>query len=349
VILVLGSLIYLFLFVESPELEDTSQNTPIVVSIEKDPWIYSGHNATNKLYWWSKSIVAKKPLNRDVLFHVLWKFLGTYSDTAPVPPHISSLINSFLATQDLRRTTLILWSDNDLKSHNTLSKYFELPNVKTRVYVPLDLAKGTPLEGRTEILDETDDLVWSDGDLFRLLVLHKYGGVYVDNDVILLRNFTPLLNQEFLYYWGTTIEPEVQMNGAVMHAFQNSSWIYLLLTELPNMCVGGWCWGRALYNRVYYLYHPNVTIFPAVMFDPDWFEDFEVDPYGGHAAYELFERNNETKSYRRDDFYDGVFAYHWHGRFSSVVEKGSKRDMLSRIHVNIVKQKMPHLQWLKYF
>ena len=37
----------------------------------------------------------------------------------------------------------------------------------------------------------------------RLLVLHKYGGVWVDMDVVFLRDFKPLLDQEWMYMWGS--------------------------------------------------------------------------------------------------------------------------------------------------
>ena len=35
----------------------------------------------------------------------------------------------------------------------------------------------------------------------RLVLLHNYGGVYFDADVLLLRDFAPILGQQFLYKW----------------------------------------------------------------------------------------------------------------------------------------------------
>jgi mannosyltransferase OCH1-like enzyme len=37
------------------------------------------------------------------------------------------------------------------------------------------------------------------GDLFRMLILYRYGGIYVDVDVILLRSLE-LLIVKYLYY-----------------------------------------------------------------------------------------------------------------------------------------------------
>jgi mannosyltransferase OCH1-like enzyme len=35
------------------------------------------------------------------------------------------------------------------------------------------------------------------GDLFRMLVLYRYGGIYVDFDSILFSDFGPMLGKEF--------------------------------------------------------------------------------------------------------------------------------------------------------
>jgi len=49
-----------------------------------------------------------------------------------------------------------------------------------------------------------DALAYLEGDLFRLIALYNYGGIYVDADVILLRDWSPLLYEgfEFLYDHG---------------------------------------------------------------------------------------------------------------------------------------------------
>jgi hypothetical protein len=159
----------------------------------RDTWVYSDHHHENKLYSWSNNIQTKIPLNRKVYFHMFWKFLD---DSEKIGSHIPFVINSFLATQDLNHTSLILWSNRNLTLNEDLSFYFQLPFVETRVYNPFELAKGTILEGNVTILTQNDSYVYSDGDLFRILVLYNYGGVYIDADVVLLRDFTPLLNQQ---------------------------------------------------------------------------------------------------------------------------------------------------------
>src|SRR5207249_3672773 len=46
-----------------------------------------------------------------------------------------------------------------------------------------------------------DRLAYRDGDLFRILALHNYGGVYADMDTVLLRSLGVFLDQEFVYQW----------------------------------------------------------------------------------------------------------------------------------------------------
>jgi hypothetical protein len=83
-----------------------------------------------------------------------------------------------------------------------------------------------------------DSNCYLEGDVFRLLVLHKYGGIYIDMDVLILRDLSPLNELEFLYQWGTSgfnsNEPEMTMNGAIMRLDKNSS----LSKEFLEMAFG---------------------------------------------------------------------------------------------------------------
>ena len=44
-------------------------------------------------------------------------------------------------------------------------------------------------------------------------VRHRYGGLYLDGDTILLRDMSPLLGMEFVYNWGNDC---TLANGAIM-------------------------------------------------------------------------------------------------------------------------------------
>jgi hypothetical protein len=129
-------------------------------------------------------------------YHTYWR-----TDLAPFNERQEYTLKSFFATQD-PRSRLIMWSNGDLGSNALLASYvarypggFEL-----RVADVHELSKGTPLEN-SSLLSSTDEKAWVDGDLIRLLVVWKEGGVWVDMDTLLTRDLSPLLEHEFVTQW----------------------------------------------------------------------------------------------------------------------------------------------------
>ena len=82
------------------------------------------------------------------------------------------------------------------------------------------------------------------------MILHNYGGVYIDIDVIMLRDFAPLLGSQFTYVWGSSCEGS---NGAVMRMFKGSTMAREMLSTLvatpPRP--GSLAWGNELYSKVF--------------------------------------------------------------------------------------------------
>ena len=95
----------------------------------------------------------------------------------------------------------------------------------------------------------TDEEHWADGDLFRLVVLHNYGGVYLDCDTLLLRDYGPLVGDEFAYVWGTHCDGS---NGAVMRMFKGSALAKQMLATLVETPFRkrSLDWGFFLYVKV---------------------------------------------------------------------------------------------------
>jgi len=193
-----------------------------------------------------------------------------------------------------------------------------------RTWDPVEEAKGTVLESMTT-LNSSDSRCWIDGDLFRLLCLHKYGGVYIDMDIVLLRDFAPLLQQEFMYKWGTE---KNMINGAVMHLQKNSKLSILLLEELkkrspaPNTTN----WGNDVYVSVRN-YYQDWTVFPAALFNTEW--QITSNLFGVYGFDPNSPRLEPFKKCEQSNFlYDGAFSWHWHGRWNEDIEVGSKWQIL---------------------
>jgi hypothetical protein len=129
-------------------------------------------------------------------YHTYWR-----TDLAAFGERQEYTLKSFFATQN-PHSRLIMWSNGDLSSNALLASYvarypgaFEL-----RVADVQALSKGTPLEN-SPLLSSRDEKAWLDGDLVRLLVVWRDGGVWVDMDTLLTRDLTPLLEHEFVTQW----------------------------------------------------------------------------------------------------------------------------------------------------
>jgi len=137
------------------------------------------------------------PREERIHFHSYWRV-----DLAPFGERQEQMLKSFFATQNTHTSLLVLWSNGDLSPNPILQRYlrrfrhaFEL-----RVANIKDLATGTALEG-SALLNVNDRRAWIDGDLVRLLVVWRHGGVWVDMDSLLTRNLEPLLEHEFVTQW----------------------------------------------------------------------------------------------------------------------------------------------------
>ncbi len=252
-----------------------------------------------------------KETNNPMIFHCFWR----------VPKNFGrkqlAVLKSIIVNHE--KAEINLWSNVDLSENEYFKKVSSRVNFK-----PWNLAeeiKDTILEGKIDINDIQDDLCYLEGDLFRLLILHKYGGFYIDMDVLVLRDMAPLNELEFLYQWGTSgfnsNEPSITMNGAVMRLDKKSPLSFELLEKLlsspknKNTNI----WGNHLYGKVS---ENNLTVLPGIWFDSEWgFEGTELNPFKKTDNIEL---------------YDGAFAWHWHNRWDDEIEEGSKFEFLEKKH-----------------
>lgn len=145
-----------------------------------------------------------------VLFHMYWD--GHMTDRTAL------ILRSYLYTQDLQCTKMILWTMNSTSflCQNTSStipgcnRYDQQASrwkehVEFRLLdLPGELAKVSRFVGRAINVSyvearAVDGLDFS--DIFRYTILANHGGVYIDADVLLLRDFQVLWEHEFAYRW----------------------------------------------------------------------------------------------------------------------------------------------------
>lgn len=232
------------------------------------------------------------PENRyclPVIFHAFWGAL-------PVNQHVRLYILSYLITQDLEFSQLWIWSRNgvDLGQDPLIASFAEHPNIKFMQFNAVEIIQSlkTPLI-LENLIGARDGMYWLESDLFRVLILYAFGGVYTDMDFLFLRNFGPLLGREWFYQWGSHC---VDMNGATMRLFANSSLGYALLEHIVGTPPQGGTtvWGRDTYRAVDS--KMKILRYPTCFFNPTWLTGYDI--YGGGTH-----RNS----------WHGAFGFHLHG------------------------------------
>lgn len=265
----------------------------------------------------------------ETIFHFYWRVPKEFGRKQALP------VKSAIVTQDLSKTKIILWSNVDL-SDNPYVKPL-LPFIELKIWNLDQEVKNTPLENSKVVRGVVDDpLCYLGGDLFRLLCLYKYGGVYIDMDVVVLRDFLPILPYEFMYQWGssgtvpTGGEPILKQNGAIMRLKQKSILALDLLKELqltpanPNTT----CWGTELYHKVWKK-NKNWITFPCAWFNTEWGMSRTIQPFKKN-----FEGNESS------ELFDGAFTWHWHNKWDEPIEDGCKFQILE----NLVENKFNNLK-----
>ena len=259
------------------------------------------------------------PEGEKTIFHVYWYGLMNHKQIC--------CINSYLATQDLSNTELWVWLDCETyeQCQNLIPKH---NNISVKKYIPDVLAKNTRFEGNP-IINQNKFLKFR-SDLARILFLHKYGGLYYDLDMILLKDLQPLLGIEFCYTWSTM----KCGNNAILRIKKNSELSNQLIDKylkiIPTKKFVVW------YNQFIFTNEIKITCFPSVMFDPVWNLSYTKTKSKWTKLSDFdsfFKRTDESVN----PFFDNqIFAYHWHSRQNIDVEPDSFFDKIEIRHNKLV-------------
>lgn len=175
-------------------------------------------------------------------------------------------------------------------------------------------------------------------DIFRFMVLHIHGGLYLDMDMVLLRDMRPLLiaKRDFAERWGALSEPG-DYNTAVLALQANSSLSSYLLRAGTRQglffhprAIGRYMWkdGReqellrlesALFDPVW----PSFATMQQGTCAPPCFTNFrqfferQFGPRSRTWAALLGARSSSSEADSRlRDFYAGAYTYHVHNQVS---------------------------------
>lgn len=255
--------------------------------------------------------------NPDLVFHCFWRV------PLPFGRKQAAMLKSVLVhhADHLDHLEINLWSNVDLSKNPLLESI--APWIRFRMWDYDVEREGTLLEYCSSITKDRlhDSMCYLESDLFRLLVLHKYGGFYLDMDVVVLRSMAPLHGIEFAYQWGTSGtnpgESDIRANNAVVRLNKGSplsaELIELLLRNVPTQ--NSTCWGSDLYSK---LKVNSILCLPGAWFDSEWgLEGARLNPFGACDSIQL---------------YEGAFTWHWHNQWNVAIHERSKFQYLEQIH-----------------
>ena len=288
----------------------------LIEVLNNEKYYYPGINSTELSLNFCKTI--NKPIDKKYNIFLYW--IGNN-----VNYKHSVVLKSFIATQNLNNATLKIYSDVDISNNVVFTNFKKYKQIEFHIFNVEDEIKNTPYETNFKYVEEIKNHIYNpayESDFFRVLMLYKYGGFYIDFDVLLLRDLSPLLDYNFLYQWGA--HPSNMINGAIMHLIKNSnvnnSLTNILLNKGTKPGNGSLFWASELYLQVKAL-HPELIIFPASFFNSEWQSQLTVN--------NLLE---PLKKHIYSNFlYDGCFTWHWHNRWEENIEEDSKFDILDKL------------------
>lgn len=250
------------------------------------------------------------------IFHMFW--------IGPITGKVMFSIKSFLSTQNRRRSSLWLWLDKEngfeVNASNELLRPV-LPFVQLKLFDATVEARLTPLASATEIYDQSSNVAKS--NFVRCVVLHNYGGTYVDADTMFLRDFFDLYDNltdsnQYCYRWSSHMP---YANSAVLRLKSNSSCARALLEKCSAVRN---CGPRSVLRFEHDCY-PDFSVLPCALFDPLWphndkQEKLEHAPFNRFADFfkpfgVFFRRQKDIESISQ--FFPGAFAYHWHNQWQA--------------------------------
>lgn len=233
-------------------------------------------------------------------------------------------VRSFLATQDPARTELWLWLDAEAADADSQHLRPLLDHLRLCSYDADDLAQGTVVDGRTDLLAPGD--VVQRSNLARYLILARHGGLWADVDTLFLRDLGALLDEpsfgDFTYRWSGT---QPYANAAILRARPGSPAIAAVLAVTAAAGTGR---GPVALR---FDAHPrtDLLVLPSACFDPLWAHVDGDDRYADapfHRWGELF------TSPASGSFFPGAFSYHWHNHWDEPELPGTWWSRLRASH-----------------
>jgi hypothetical protein len=246
--------------------------------------------------------------SKSVLFHFYWN--GNLNEK-----HFYSILSCYYFNVYKNKHKIILWLENNSPTNynHEIEKYAEIR------YFSLNEEKT-----KTGFLEdynyEYEDLPHY-ADFIRNILLYNYGGVWLDIDCFILRNFDPLFskfeNEICLYQWEYQNYPN---NAFYMSLQERSETMKNNIEYIAERCRG---WGFQTAGLTYEL-PLHLTVLPCSWFDAGWL----YNPFNINCSTFF---DDTSSQYTFDNFFKGSFCFHWHNKWDKPIHENSTISQLIKI------------------
>lgn len=236
----------------------------------------------------------------NVIFHAYWN--GTLSEHHYISIQ-SCWLTNIKQNHNNNKRKIILWIENTTINewYNKIEEFAEI-----RIYQIADLHQYLSSPFDTYVY-EPDWLPYR-ANYIRCVLLYIFGGIWFDLDILFTRSFDPIFvnygNEICLYRW----EKESYPNNAIFISLKPFD--VRLLNAMKFIYERDKEWGFQQAQLTFDL-DIDFLILPCAWFDPSWFNDLKDNIF--------VEINDEN--YDPDQFYHGMFCFHWHNKWSHVIEQ----------------------------
>jgi len=289
-------------------------------------------------------------LAAPVLMHTgLTEFGGAKGlEVVDFPRKVRLGVMSFLASQELGKIRLLVWCAplGEAEVREVLAPIIQDDRYARHVTVaPFDAQAEfehmtTPAQAELlfRIYNGSGNIQKaSASDLMRIALLHNYGGMWIDTDVLLVNSFLPLAGLDWVYEG----QPDFYNPALLSVSEPRSAFMKAVLRIIGEMNLtrigerGGFVYtfGPSLMRRIV-KHNRNIThlvvTLPSCFFDPgfqgtavdwvSWSNFWTTTAEDKHVAYLTPGKGPP-------------FAYHWHGRWNHSIANNSLPDRMERLYL----------------
>jgi hypothetical protein len=254
---------------------------------------------------------------------------------------------SFLATQDLKSTQLHVWMDVDVTDPNgiirqEMKEILGKPGLSNnsillhRFDAGTEFSKVSPNTAMllTGIFDQ-EGAVQAKSDLQRVIILYNYGGIWLDTDVILIQNLTPLMGVDWAYLGQKDVINNAALSVSAPQSVFATSYLMALVSQFVTPELNDTSYFKHGATILSQLYSQEWTrssfhILPTCFFDGYWSGEQDSPPWETFFSGDINEKQLNYIMPRNK--IHTAFAYHWHGRWDVPMSNRSLAYGLERIY-----------------